>query len=284
MGPAWIWPAWATADRDVTPATDRLVDSHCHLEAEQFSVEPIEDVLERAAEAGVTRVVTIGTDMATSRAAVALAQEHEAVYGAVAIDPKHLADLTTAAIDELRDLARQPAIVAIGEIGLDYHWDVSPRREQRRAFRAQLELAESVDLPVVIHNRKADTDTADLLMAWASTAELDRPFGVLHCYSGDLVMAEELFDAGFLISVSGVVTYSSAGKTRHVAAGMPDDALVVETDAPYLTPNSRGKGRNEPAFVRDVAERVAQLRGTDLASVAGFTTRNARRLFRWGKS
>ncbi len=263
----------------------RLVDTHCHLDADQFADEPTAALLARAAAEGVERVVTVGTHLAGSRAAVALAGAHEAVWAVVGVDPKNLAGFDEGALPALEDLAAQPKVVAIGEVGLDYHWDRSPRPVQREAFRAQLELARRIGLPVVIHCREADEDSAAILLGWAAEGKAAaRPLGVMHCYSGDLAMAERLVGAGFLISLSGIVTFANAARTHEVAVGLPEDALLLETDAPYLAPHPHRGQRNEPAMLRLIAERVAALRDTSLAHVAFATSANAARLFRWEDS
>lgn len=263
-----------------------LVDTHCHLDAAQFASEPPEAILARAAEAGVGRLVSIGTELATSRAAVALAERLAPVYATVGVDPNDAAGFDPAALAALEALATSPKAVAIGEIGLDYHWDRVARDEQARVFRLQLDLARRQGLPVVIHSRDADADCAAILLDWAAAAQAagayaGRPVGVMHCYAGDLPLAERLVDAGFLISLAGVVTYKNAERARAVAAGLPASALVLETDAPYLSPQPFRGQRNEPAHLRATAERVAALRGMTLETLARATTANAARLFGW---
>ena len=172
--------------------------------------------------------------------------------------------------------------MAIGEIGLDYHWNRSPRDEQLQAFEAQLELARSMGLPVVIHNRDAHDDTMAVLQNWAADASWpDRPIGVMHCYSGDVAMAERLMAAGFLISLAGNVTFPKAVELHEVAKALPLDKLVLETDAPYLAPQPRRGKRNEPAHVRMTAEFVADLRGEPLEEIGRVTSHNAASSFRW---
>jgi TatD DNase family protein len=263
-----------------------LVDTHCHLDAEQFSDETVPALLDRAAAAGIRRVVNIGIDLATSRASVALAEAHPPIYAAVGVDPNDAAGFTDADLEALRALAASPKVVAVGEIGLDYHWNRAPHEVQARVFSAQLELARDLGLPVVIHNRDADEDTAAILLDWAAAARAagaypDRPVGVMHCYSGDLPLAERLVAAGFLISLAGVVSYKNAARTQAVALGLPESALVLETDAPYLSPIPHRGRRNEPAHLRATAEFVARLRQTTLEALAGATSANAARLFGW---
>jgi TatD DNase family protein len=258
-----------------------LVDTHCHLDARQFAGEPVEAILGRARQADVRRVVTIGTELATSRAAVELAASHAGVSAAVGVDPNDAAGFGASSLAELRELAAEPGVVAIGEIGLDYYWDRVPRDEQRRAFEAQLALADELELPVVIHSRDAGADTESILMDWARTAAGRRPLGVLHCFSGTPESAGRLAEAGFLVSFAGNVTYKNATELQAAAAQLPLDAIVLETDAPYLAPVPHRGTRNEPARVRDVAAFVAELRRVTVQVVAAATTANAERLFRW---
>lgn len=267
---------------DAGLAGAHLVDTHCHLDARQFAGEPLATVLERAAAAGVTRVVTIGTDLRSSQTAVALAEAHPAVRATVGVDPNDLVGFSDTTLAELAELGDRSAVVAIGEIGLDYRWLRSPPDAQQPAFRAQLDLARRLELPVVIHSRSADEDTAAILLEWAHGGRQNgRPLGVMHCFAGDLALGERLVDAGFLISLSGVVTYRNAVRTHQVAAGLPDEAIVLETDAPYLAPDPYRGQRNEPARVRLIAERVAELRGASLSDLARHTSANAARLFGW---
>lgn len=260
-----------------------LVDTHCHLDAEAFLAEGPEPVLARAVAAGVTRVVTIGTDLASSRRAVALANRHPEVWASVGVDPHWAGAYSATDKTALRDLADNPRVAAIGEIGLDYYWDRAPRPVQRAAFVDQLALASDLGQPVVIHNRDADADTEAVLLDWAAgTANPSpRPLGVLHCFSGRVEMALTLVEAGFLVSFAGNVTYKSATGLQVVARELPESALVLETDSPYLTPVPHRGSRNEPARVSDVAAFVAQLRGVTLEALARITTANAARLFGW---
>lgn len=261
-----------------------LVDSHCHLDAEQFAGEPTAELLSRAAAAGVARCLSIGTSLVTSRAAVALATAHANVFATVGVDPGEAASYDAAARAELSRLATHPKVLAIGEIGLDYHWMVSPPERQQAVFQDQLDLAASLGLPVVIHCREAHGDCERMLTRWADALHRggwpgDRPVGVMHCYSGELAEAERLHAAGFLISLAGPVTYKKAERNQAVAAGLPLTALLLETDAPYLAPAPHRGQRNEPALLAHTARAVAALRGLDPAELAAATTANAGRLF-----
>ena len=289
-----------------------LVDTHCHLDAEQFD-EDREAVIERAFAAGVATLVTIGTGLESARAAIALAEQYPQVWAAVGVDPFDAGDLNDEVLSELRELAQHPKVVAIGEIGLDYYWDAHPRDVQRRAFEAQLQLAADLGKPVVIHNRDAHEDTLAILKAWvgnlqspipnpqspnlqspspntqdaedkAGTGErgsqVPRPPGVMHCFSGSPDLALAFVELGFLISLAGPLTFTNAKKPVEVARQVPLEHLVVETDAPWLSPHPyRGK-RNEPARVRLVAEKLAEVKGLAFDQVARVTTANAHRLFR----
>ncbi len=252
----------------------RLVDSHAHLDFPQFDADR-EAVIERAREAGLVAILNVGTDLASSRAAVALADRYDFIYAAVGVHPHDAKTVTPAVLEDLRELARHPKVVAIGEIGLDYYRDLSPRPVQRRVFAQQLALAAELGLPVVVHSREAHDDVLAALQDWQGVG------GVLHSYSGGPERLEEVMALGFSIGLSGPVTFRKAHRLRAVAAAVPLDRLLVETDCPYLTPVPYRGRRNEPAYVRYVAEAVARARGVSVEDVARATTENARRLFDW---
>lgn len=253
-----------------------LVDTHAHLDDAAFA-DDREAVLARAMDAGVEQLVTVGADIATSRAAIALAARHANLWATVGVHPHDAKTVDAAALGELERMARSAKVVAIGEIGLDFYRDLSPREAQRSAFAAQLDLARRLQLPVVIHDRDAHEEVLAHLRAWVATTPGAR--GVLHCFSGDEAMARAAIDLGFYVSLAGPVTFAKAPRLHHLASALPLERLLLETDCPYLAPEPfRGK-RNEPANVRLIAERVAALRGTTLAEVARATTANAKRLF-----
>ena len=252
-----------------------LVDTHCHLDLEHFDADR-EAVVARAREAGVGRIMIPGIDLAACRRAVALAEQYPEVYAAVGIDPNSSADFSAETLAELRDLAQHPKVKAVGEIGLDLHWKTVPLEQQQRAFRAQLDLAAALDRPVIIHDREAHTEVMAVLREQAPPAGL-----VLHSFSGDWAMAEEALAAGFYLGVDGPLTYKKNDDLRAIFARAPEARILIETDAPYLTPQPRRGQRNEPAFVRFVAEKLAEVRGGVLETLASALAANAARLFRW---
>lgn len=255
-----------------------LVDTHAHLTMPEFAPD-LPAVLDRAAAAGVSTIVCVGLDLPSSSEAVGIAQRYPQVVATVGIHPNECAELVDGWLDRLRALSGLPGVVAIGEIGLDYYRQRTPRERQREVFRAQLALASEVGLPVVIHNRASDQDMAEILLEWAVSLPAQHPRGVLHCFSGDLTWMRDCCQAGLYLSFAGPITYHNARKAAEMAAAAPGDRLLVETDSPYLAPHLyRGK-RNEPAFVRLVAERMAELRGGSFDSIVEITGQNAARLF-----
>jgi len=262
-----------------------LVDSHCHLQDRKFKGEH-DAVIQRAREAGVTAMVCVGYDMESSRRAIDIANSHESVYAAIGIHPHDAKTLRPRDIDELAALADSAKVVAIGEIGLDYYRDLSPRDVQEKAFRAQLELARSLSVPVVIHSRNADEETFGVIEEYERQAlpgwPKDRPLGVMHCFAGDLTMALRYIELGFLISIPASCTYPNAERTRAVASGIPLRWMAVETDAPYIPPQSKRGARNEPAFVCETVQCIADIRGARYEDVANGTATAAAWLFGLG--
>ncbi len=265
---------------EAAPDASSLIDTHCHLDLNQFDADR-EAVVARAVEQGVTAIINPGVDLRSSRAAIALAERYEPVYVAVGIHPTSTDELDAESLRALRELAQHPKVVAIGEIGLDYYWPEQPDREwpcaspetQRRAFRHQLDLAAELGLPVIVHDREAHTDVMIGLE--------DSPgvTGVLHSFSGDLALAEWAVDLGFYVGISGPVTFKNNRDMQQVATHIDFERLLVETDAPFLAPHPHRGKRNEPAYVRLVAQQVAQLRKCDTISVARQTTENVKTLF-----
>ncbi len=253
-----------------------LTDTHTHLDFPQFDGDR-ERVIERAATAGVRAIVDVGTDLASSLAAVALAEAYPQIYAAVGVHPHDAKTLTRETLEELRALAGHPKVVAIGEIGLDFYRDLSPREKQRQAFQQQLALASEVGKPVIIHDRQAHQEVMAILRRWVESSH--QPVGVLHCFSGDLAMAQEAIELGFYISIAGPVTFKNARRLRQLVRQLPLEKLLVETDCPYLTPHPHRGKRNEPAYVKLVAQEVARLKGMSLEEIARITSNNAQALF-----
>jgi TatD DNase family protein len=254
----------------------RLVDTHCHLDPQYFPAGP-DEALARAEESGVGGfvVVGVGGDLGPARAAVALAERRGRVFAAVGVHPHDATSWTPALHEELRGMIARPSVVAVGEIGLDYHYDHSPRDVQRAVFARLIGLAREANKPIVVHTREAPADTLATL-----EAEGARDVGgVIHCFSEDRAFAERALDLGFDLSFSGILTFKSARAVHEVAAWAPLDRILVETDSPYLAPVPlRGKPC-EPAYVVHTARRLAELRGATLEEIAAATSTNAERRF-----
>ncbi len=250
-----------------------LFDTHCHLDTQAFDADR-DAVFTRARAAGVTRFLNPAYDLESSRRAVALAQARTDVVAAVGVHPNESATFDDAALDTLRILAAEPGVVAVGEIGLDYHWRTVPSELQKIAFLRQLVLARECQLPVIVHSREAMDDTLDVLQHEFAGGAL-----VLHSFAGDLAQMTRALDLGFYIGIGGPVTYPNAAQTREAVRSVPLDRLVLETDAPYLSPQRHRGKRNEPAYVRLVAEKVADVRDMKMIDIAARTTENALRLF-----
>lgn len=259
-----------------------LADTHAHIDFPQFDADR-EEVIERALAAGVGIIVNVGTDLATSQASVELAERYPAIYAAVGVHPHDAKTVSEQELEELRKLATHPKVVAIGEIGLDFYRDLSPRDVQRRVFRQFLNLAAELGKPVIIHDRDAHQEVQDILRDWVRSLPQNSPLlrhpGTLHCFSGDLDMAQKMVELGFFIGVDGPLTYKNARRLPEVVRALPLECLLIETDAPYLPPHPHRGQRNEPAYVRLIAETIAQLKAIPVDEVARVTTRNARMLF-----
>jgi TatD DNase family protein len=251
-----------------------LFDTHAHLHFPDFA-DDLPAVLDRAREAGVRGILTIGTDVETSRAAIAIAAREPDVWAAVGIHPHEAAAADDAALREIEQLAGAPRVVAVGEIGLDFFRNLAPRAAQIRCLGALLELARRVGKPALVHCRDAHDET----LAALAEGRVGDVGGIMHCFSGDAAIAQRCLDLGLHVSIAGPVTYPNARALPDVVRVVPADRLVVETDCPYLPPQPfRGK-RNEPAYVAITAARVAALRGEPLDALAAAMTANARRLF-----
>lgn len=256
-----------------------FIDTHCHLDDARFAADR-DEVLARARTAGVTGMLIPATGLASARTALGLTADHPGIGVAVGVHPLWCDQVGDNAevIPELRALASHPAVVAIGEIGLDYHRGPDPA-VQERWLDAQLDLAAETGLPVILHNREATARLLERLRAWGQRATLPEPPGVLHAFSAGSAAADFALSAGFYLGVGGVLTFRNAHEVRTVAAAAPADRLVLETDAPYLAPEPLRGRRNEPALLLHVATRLAAVRATDIEQVALQTTANAARLF-----
>jgi TatD DNase family protein len=237
----------------------------------------------RAQKAGVTHFLVPGMNIISSREAVRLAESTERVYAAVGVHPHEAKTWNNELEEELRELARSPRVVAIGEIGLDYYRNLSPPESQRNAFRAQLDIALELHLPVVIHNREATDDIMELALSWSKILphQLDGRAGVLHSFSADLIHAQEAIEAGFYLGVAGQITYPKAELRRKIIAEIPLERQLIETDSPYLTPHPDRNKRNEPALVKRVNDRLAAVKHLEPLKAAEITSYNASTLFGW---
>jgi TatD DNase family protein len=253
-----------------------LVDSHCHLDFPDLAGE-LDAVVARARAAGVGTLVTIGTKLSEAEKVIAIAERFPDVWATVGVHPHEAAVEPGEDTARLIELARHPKVVGIGETGLDYFYEHSPRDRQAVCFRAHIAAARETGLPLIVHSRDADADTAAIL---AEEMEQGAYTGLLHCFSSSVQLAEQAVKLGLYISFSGILTFKSANAVREAAQAVPEDRLLIETDAPYLAPvPMRGK-RNEPAFVVHTAMRLAELRGTSAAELESVTTANFHRLFR----
>lgn len=250
-----------------------LFDTHAHYDDERFDGDR-EALLAGMPEKNVGLIVNPGCDVPSSRMAVALAEKYDFLYAAVGIHPENCADFVPEQIDTLRQMAKAPKVVAIGEIGLDYYWAENPPKElQQEVLRRQLRLAEELNLPVIIHDRDAHGDTLEMVR------EFPRVRGVFHCFAGSAEMARELIKMGWMLSFNGAVTFKNAKKAPEVIAAVPLEKLMIETDAPYLTPVPHRGERNDSSYVRLVAEKIAQIKGLTPEEVEKATWENGRRFF-----
>ncbi len=250
-----------------------LVDTHCHLDNEQFESDR-EAVIERARNAGVERMMAIGTGNGPPdlEVAVRLADAYPFLYATVGVHPHDASKATEETFERLRELLRHPKVLALGEIGLDYHYDFSPRDVQREVFERQIDLAKEAGKPIVIHTREAWADTLSVLRAlWQGE-------GIMHCFTGDEAQAREALECGFYLSFGGVLTFPKAESVREAARITPEDRLLIETDCPYLAPVPHRGKRNEPALIAETARRLAEVRGVTLDDIARVTTANFERL------
>jgi len=256
-----------------------LIDSHAHIDLPEFNQDR-DRVLARARERGVRAVINVGLDAESSRKSLEMAGKYDDVFVAVGFHPHEAARMKEGDLKSLADLTRDWRVVAIGEIGLDFYRNLSPRKSQLEVFQKQLDLAGELGLPVVVHCRQAHEEVFDILSNWVKAAPADSRRGVIHCFSGDIAMARRYIELGFYISLAGSVTYPSAGELVEVARELPLDRLVLETDAPFLAPQAHRGKRNEPAYIALTAEKVAQVRQVSTEVVADGAARNTIELFR----
>lgn len=264
-----------------------LIDTHCHLNFDTFAMD-CSDVLDRAWDAGLSKILIPGADIETSRIAISRSAMDPRLYAAVGVHPNDAISWNDQTLLDIETLALQPKVSAIGEIGLDHYRDYAPWDLQEKIFRSQLDLAARLHLPVIIHSRSAEIQVMDILRDWVRSIPESSPlqgrFGVLHSYDGSLELAQEAVELGFWIGLSGPLTYKNASTRREMAVKLPLERLLLETDAPYLTPIPFRGHRNEPAYVRYVAQTLADTRQIPLETAAEVTTAGAARLFGWSLS
>ncbi len=252
------------------------IDTHVHLNADQYD-EDLQEVIDRALKSKVEKMVVIGFDRKTITRAIDLAERYDFIYAVVGWHPVDAVDCTIEDLEWIEQLAAHKKVVGIGETGLDYYWDKSPKDIQQDIFRKQIQLAKRVNLPIIIHNREATEDVLSILRE----EDAQQVGGVMHCFGGSVETARESIDMNFMISLGGPVTFKNAKKPKQVAAEIPLEHLMIETDAPYLAPHPyRGK-RNEPSYVPLVAEEIARLKELPVETVAQATTKNAERFYKF---
>ena len=249
-----------------------VIDTHCHLDMKQFDPDR-KEVIERARAAGIEAMITVGSNLEGTVSAMKLSGEYDFIFASIGIHPHDAKDFSDDIYFKLREWSGSSKVVAIGETGLDYHYDHSPRQVQKAVFEKHLKIAAETGLPVIIHSREAQRDTIEILQK----SGINR--GVLHCFSGDMEMAEQVMSMGFYISFAGPVTFKKTRELKEIAGSIPDDYLLVETDAPYLSPEPFRGRRNEPAFIIQTLKQIADLRRVSLEDMARITSLNAKRLF-----
>lgn len=249
---------------------NNIFDAHAHYDDKWFD-EDRDNLLSLMPQNGVSCIVNASVDIATAHTAIGYAEQYPFMYACAGIHPENLEGLAENYIEQLAELYKHPRVVAIGEIGLDYHWDI-PRELQNRVFEEQLQLANDLGAPVVIHDREAHGDTMELLRKY-------RPKGLMHCFSGSVEMLKEIMKLGMYISLGGTVTFKNARVPVEVAAAVPIDRLLLETDAPYLSPVPHRGKRNDSTNIAYTAQRIAEIRGMDAQELIDITTENAKRMY-----
>jgi TatD DNase family protein len=251
-----------------------LIDSHAHLDMPHFDND-LEEVIERSAHGGLDHILTVGTDLESSLAAVKLAHKYNLVYAAVGYHPHNAQECDLKKLDKLAQVTSEPKVVAWGEIGLDFFRQLSPREDQLKVFSRQVEMANDLKLPIIIHDRDAHKDVFAVLKKLGKGEKR----GVIHCFSGDIALAEDFIELGYYISIPGTVTYKKASLVKEVACDIPLERMLVETDAPFLAPVPKRGKRNEPLFVTYTAMEIARIRNIEFEEVARSTSQNAKDLF-----
>lgn len=251
-----------------------LIDSHAHLDMPEFD-DDREEIIERSAHGGLDHILTVGTDLDSSLAALKLAKTCDLIYAAVGYHPHNAQDCDLRDLDRLAKVTSEPKVVAWGEIGLDFFRRLSPPDEQLKVFSTQLEMANDLNLPVIIHDREAHEEVLAVLKKFGKGEKK----GVIHCFSGDIDLARNFIELGYYISIPGTVTYKKASRVKEVACDIPLERMLVETDAPFLAPVPKRGKRNEPLFVTYTAMEIARIRSMEFEEVAGATTQNAKDLF-----
>jgi TatD DNase family protein len=251
-----------------------IFDTHAHYDDEQFDIDR-EQVLERAYQSRVHYIINASSDMASSKRSISLSEKYPFIYAAVGVHPHYVKDMDEVVLEQIKILSNSDKIVAIGEIGLDYHYENSLKEIQKKWFKKQLRLAKSLGLPVIIHNREAHGDCLDIV----KEEKAGDTGGVFHCYSGSVEMARELIDNNFYLAFGGIVTFKNAKKAVDVIKYMPLDRLLIETDCPYLSPEPyRGK-RNESSYLVHIIKKIAEIKGVSINNLENVTTDNAKTLF-----
>ncbi|MCF8000452.1 MAG: TatD family hydrolase [Halanaerobiales bacterium] len=251
-----------------------LIDSHAHLDFDKFNKDR-DEVIERAKNNGIVKIINVGSDLSSSHRSLQLSQKYEMIYAVVGVHPHEAKHLDKDALKVLKDLSKADKVIGIGEIGLDFHYDNSPRDIQREAFRKQLRLAKEVNLPVVVHSREADEDTIKIL----KEEKMNNHNVLLHSYTGGKELAEKASEMGFYFGAGGIVTFNSASELKKIIQKIPLTRILIETDSPYLAPEPHRGKRNEPLYVKEVAKFVASLKNTNLESVAEITKENTELFF-----
>ncbi|MBW6472729.1 MAG: TatD family hydrolase [Anaerolineaceae bacterium] len=260
-----------------------LVDTHCHLNIMQAESN-LEEIIENAIQNDIDRIMVPGIDLESSLEAIKIAEKFEIVYAAIGYHPNHVNSWNENSFSILQDLSQHPKVKAIGEIGLDFYRDHSPKSIQLHAFTEQLKLSESTGLPVIIHSRDAFTEIFDILIKWQQTrnsTEPDRYLGILHAFEGNLEQAHLITKHRFLLGIGGPITYKNSYDTQEIAMKIPIESILLETDSPFLSPHPRRGKTNEPANIKFIAEKIAHLREKPLKWVSEVTSKNANKIFAW---